>query len=377
VRTMGMPGLGALGVTFGQVLAMDSPAGRKPGDFNWASTLWHEMSHVFILTATNHRVPRWFTEGLAVHEETQASPEWGDRTTPEILLAIRDKKLLPVGELDRGFVRPEYESQVIVSYYQAGKICDYIQERWGADKLLEIVHSFARIRPTAEVIQEALGVRAEDFDRQFLDWLNEGAGKEAASFEQWRNGLKEVAQLAKEKQYDQVIQKGEEVRRLYPDYIYDANVYEFMAEAYLAKGDTEAAASILRDYEKIGGHNPATLKQLASVEEQAGRLKDAAATLERLNYIYPEDEQLHRHLGDLWFAQGNNGAAIREYSAVVAMQPSDKASAKFNLARAYFAAGQKDQAQDNVLQALEAAPDYRPAQKLLLELQDTAKGNDK
>ncbi len=40
------------------------------------------MSHVYILTATNHRVPRWFTEGLAVHEETQASPEWGDRITP-------------------------------------------------------------------------------------------------------------------------------------------------------------------------------------------------------------------------------------------------------------------------------------------------------
>ena len=71
---MGMPGLGALGVTFGEVVAMDSPSGRTPGDFNWASTLWHEMSHVFILTATNHRVPRWFTEGLAVHEETQVNP---------------------------------------------------------------------------------------------------------------------------------------------------------------------------------------------------------------------------------------------------------------------------------------------------------------
>ncbi len=69
VRTMGMPGLGALGVTFGEVVAMDSPSARKPGDFNWGATLWHEMSHVFILTATNHRVPRWFTEGLAVHEE--------------------------------------------------------------------------------------------------------------------------------------------------------------------------------------------------------------------------------------------------------------------------------------------------------------------
>ena len=31
VRTLGMPGLGALGVTFGYVVAMDSPSGRKPG----------------------------------------------------------------------------------------------------------------------------------------------------------------------------------------------------------------------------------------------------------------------------------------------------------------------------------------------------------
>jgi len=31
--------------------------------FHWASTLWHEMSHVYTLTATGHRVPRWFTEG--------------------------------------------------------------------------------------------------------------------------------------------------------------------------------------------------------------------------------------------------------------------------------------------------------------------------
>ena len=121
VRTMGMPGLGALGVTFGQVVAMDSPSARKPGDFNWGSTLWHEMSHVYILSATNGRVPRWFTEGLAVHEETQVSPEWGDHMSPDILVAIRDKKLLPVAKLDRGFIFPEYPAQVVVSYFEAGQ----------------------------------------------------------------------------------------------------------------------------------------------------------------------------------------------------------------------------------------------------------------
>jgi tetratricopeptide (TPR) repeat protein len=374
VRTLGMPGLGALGVTFGEVIAMDSPSGRKPGDFHWASTLWHEMSHVYILTATNHRVPRWFTEGLAVHEETEANPEWGDRITPDILVAIHDKKLLPVAELDRGFVRPEYPNQVIVSYFQAGRICDYIQSRWGADKLLDMVHSFAQIRSTPDVIQQDLGISAEDFDKEFMDWLMKDVGTVVNNFDQWRAALKELVQADKDKNYEEVLTKGEEVRRLYPQYVYDANAYEFMADADLAKSDKKAADAILTDYEKMGGRDPGDLKQLASVEKDLGQPKEAAATLDRINYIYPMSEDLHRQLGELWFDQNNYKGAIREYSAVLAMKPLDKASAEFDLAQAYFADGQRDQAETNVLAALEAAPDFRPAQKLLLQLQDSQKG---
>jgi tetratricopeptide (TPR) repeat protein len=374
VRTMGMPGLGALGVTFGLVVAMDSPSGRPPGEFHWASTLWHEMSHVYILTATNFRVPRWFTEGLAVHEETEASPEWGDRITPEIVVAIRDKKLLPVAELDRGFIRPEYPAQVIVSYYQAGRICDYIKSRWGADKLLDMVHSFAAHKTTPDVIRADLGMAPEEFDKQFLEWLDKDIGKTVANFDQWRTKLKDLATQAKNKNYDEVLKEGEEVRRLYPDYVYPANPYEFMAVADVAKGDKQAAAAILTAYEKVGGHNPPALKQLASLEEELGKPADAAATLERLNYVYPTDEELHRRLGDLWFAQNNFGGAVREYNAVIAMGPLDKAAAQYNAARAYFAAGQKDKAEDHVLASLEVAPDYRPAQKLLLQLKDSNEG---
>jgi tetratricopeptide (TPR) repeat protein len=375
VRTMGMPGLGALGVTFGEVVAMDSPSGRPPGSFHWASTLWHEMSHVYILTATNHRVPRWFTEGMAVHEETQASPEWGDPITPEVLVAIRDNKLLPVAELDRGFIRPEYPSQVTVSYFQAGQICDYIQSRWGADKLLDMVHSFAQLKTTPEVIRQDLGVAPEEFDKQFLGWLNQRFGQTAAHFDQWRAGLKQLAELAKEKKYDEVLKEGEEVRRLYPEYVYPANPYEFMAEAYMANSDKQDAATVLTEYEHGGGRNPEALKKLASLEEELGNPQEAAATLDRLNYIYPvNDEELHRHLGDLWFEQKNFAGAIREYNAVVALHPLDRASAQFNLARAYFAAGEKDKAEDHVLLSLEAAPDYRPAQKLLLHLNDSEEG---
>ena len=93
--------------------------------------MWHELSHVFVLAATSHRVPRWFTEGMAVYEETAASPEWGDRLDPDAIMAIQGQKLLPIAELDRGFVRPQYPAQVMVSYFQAGKICGYIADQMG------------------------------------------------------------------------------------------------------------------------------------------------------------------------------------------------------------------------------------------------------
>ena len=377
VRTMGMPGLGALGVTFGEVVAMDSPSARKPGDFNWGSTLWHEMSHVFILTSTNHRVPRWFTEGLAVHEEGERSPEWKNRVTPEVLLAIRDKKLLPVATLDRGFVSPEYPSQVIVSYFQAGSICDFVKEKWGEEKLLDMAHSYAKLQTTPQVIQQNLGIAPDDFDKQYLAWIGQKYETEAVHFDEWRQKLKALFAAAQQNQYDVVLQQGPAILAMYPEYVDEANVYVLMADADKAKGDRKSEAVILTAYEHEGGQMPAALKRLAALEEAAGKPTEAAATLERVNYIYPvKDEDLHRRLGDLLFAEKQYDGAIREDDARIASNPVDKAGAEFNLARAYFAAGQKDKAQESVLAALETAPGYRPAQKLLLELQRTpAKSN--
>ncbi len=377
VRTMGMPGLGALGVTFGKVVAMDSPSARKPGDFNWGSTLWHEMSHVFILSATNHRVPRWFTEGLAVHEEGERSAEWKDRATPEVLLAIRDKKLLPVSSLDRGFVYPEYPTQVIVSYFQAGSICDFISAKWSEAKLLQMVHSYANLQTTPQVIQNDLAIAPDEFDKQYLAWINQKYGQQASHFDEWRAKLKSLFAAAQQKQFDTVLQQGPAILALYPGYVGDANVYELLADAYKARGDTKSETAILTAYEHQGGQMPDVLKRLAALQQAAGQPAEASATLARVNYIYPvKDAELHQRLGDLLYAQKQYDGAIREYNALVASHPVDKAGAEFTLAQAYLAAGQRDKAEESVLAALETAPGYRPAQKLLLELQKSpAKSN--
>jgi cellulose synthase operon protein C len=368
VRTMGMPGLGALGVTFNAVIAMDSPSGRPPGSFHWASTLRHEMSHVFVLEATGSRVPRWFTEGLAVYEETAAAPDWGDRLDPDAIHAIQKKLLLPVAELDRGFIRPSYPSQVIVSYFQGGKICSYIAEKWGYPKLLDMIQAFAKLESTPDVFQKVLGISSTDFDKQFLAWLEAQTKVTTDHFEQWRDQLKELVADERAKKYDDVIRQGNAIRDYYPEYVEAGSVYELLADAYTAKGDKDSARKQLEKYNEVGGRDPKLVERLAKLEEEAGEPKKAAAALDRLNYIYPEDQELHKRLGDLWLAQNNVPGAIREYQALLALKPLDQATSHYQLAEAYRKANRMDQARDEVLLALEAAPGFKPAQKLLLEI---------
>lgn len=368
VRTLGVPGLGALGVTFGYVLAMDSPSGRPPGQFHWASTLWHEMSHVFTLTGTGSRVPRWFTEGLAVHEETAVNPEWGDRISPMVLKAIKDKKLLPVTELDRGFVHPTEAAQVIVSYFQGGRICDYINEKWGWDTLLAMLHDFGAGEETAAVIRKELKIEPEEFDKRFFAFVEGDTKKQVDHFEQYSGGMKLISELAKSKAYEAIIKEGEKIQDWYPDYVEDNNLYEILAKAYLETNNKPAAMAELERYVKIGGRNPETIKKLAKMLVEAGRKKDAADVLARLNYIYPLDNEAHQLLGSFWLEQGNASGAMREFRAVVAHNPIDPAEAHYDLARALDSNHQPDQAKDELFTALEAAPGYRPAQRLLLEL---------
>jgi tetratricopeptide (TPR) repeat protein len=371
VRTMGLPGLGALGVTFGYSIAMDSPSGRPPGQFHWASTLWHEMSHVFTLTATNHHVPRWFTEGMAVHEETAVSPDWGDRLSPDVIAAIKNKKLLPVTQLDRGFVHPTAPGQIVISYFQAGQICDYINEKWGWDALLNMLHDFADGTETAAVIRKELKIEPEEFDRRFIEFVENEYKVQVTSFDEWRKGVKTLFETAANKDWGEVIKQGTILRDKYPDYVEEHSVYEILAKAYSEKGEKAKAIEELQRYEKIGGRNPETLKLLSKELEAAGRTAEAAEALDRLNYIYPMDEAAHRSLGTLWLVQENPKGAIREFQAVLAKKPIDQAQAHFDLARAFRANHQVQEATDECLTSLEAAPGFRPAQKLLLELSNS------
>lgn len=368
VRTMGMPGLGLLGVTFQDVVAMDSPSGRPPGDFHWAATMWHELSHVYVLSITNQRVPRWFTEGVAVHEETQASPDWGDRLSPDVILAIKTKKLLPVEQLDRGFIHPQYPNQVVVSYYEAGKICDFISQKWGEHKLLDMVHAFAKTDSVSEVIAGQLGIKPEEFDREFLASLDRETKTVVDNFDKWQADMKALHQAVRAGNGDEILSKAKAVHDEFSNYVDPGDAYEAVAGYFKSKGMEDAEANELREYSRAGGRNPTSLKELATLLSKQGKAKESAEVLERLIYITPLDEELHTMLGERYLALNDAGGAIREYRALVLGKAPDAAAAHYGLARALHMAHKDAEAKDELLECLEGAPGFKPAQRMLLEM---------
>ena len=369
VRTLGMPGLGALGVAFGHVVAMDSPSARPAGSFHWGSTLWHELNHAFVIEATRRRAPRWIVEGLAVYEESLAGPGWGDRLTPDVIAAIREDKLLPIVGLDRGFVRPDYPGQVQVSYYQAGAVCEMIAKEWGFPALLGLLRGYTTGLSTAEIVQTELKLTPAEFDARFLEHVRARTGRIVDAFErEWRPLMKILAGLREKKDYAAALEPARRARDLYPDYVGDGNAYELISEALLATRDREGAAAELQRYRKAGGRNPERLKQLAALEVELGRKDAAREVLEQLLWIRPGDEELHTRLGDLWLEAGDATRAAREYRSLLACGPADVAGAHFKLATAYDRLQDRDKTREHVLLALEQAPGHRPAQKLLLEI---------
>ncbi len=116
---------------------------------------------------------------------------------------------------------------------------------------------------------------------------------------------------------------------------------------------------------KSVGGDLAGLRKLATLLVAAKRDVEATEVLNAVNYADPLAIDGHDQLGQLLLAQQKGADALREYRVLLALQPLDTASANFGLARAYRMTGDNPRARRHLLESLETAPNYRPAQKLL------------
>jgi tetratricopeptide (TPR) repeat protein len=367
VRTAGLPGIGLLGVTFGYLVAMNSPPPGLAGDFHWGTTLWHEIAHVFTLEATDHLVPRWFSEGVSVYEEWSSGPLAGRHIPVHVLQAVEAGRFLPIAELDEGFIRPSYENQVIVSYMQAGLICEYIASTFGQDALVTMLETFREGEDTPAAITAATGRSPEEFDLEFAAHIEAEFGDVLANLEPWTGAVAELRQGAEAEDWENVRAVAERAIGLFPDYVDEDSPFLYLASAQRELGEELAARETLLGYWRLGGYDPGALTQLASWLTEAGETGTAIEVLEALVLVSPLDEAVHSALGDL-LLEVRPADALVEFNVLAALNPHDQASINLRLARAHQALGDIDKATEYLLYALEIAPNYREAQQLLLEI---------
>lgn len=367
VRTVSTPGIGLLGVTFGYLTAMDSPKARPAGEFHWGSTLWHEIAHVFTLEATNHRLPRWLSEGLSVYEEWNTGP-MRDRSLPiETLLAISKNDFLPVERLDSGFVRPSYQGQVQVSYMQAGLVCDFISTRWGHDALVTLLYQFGEGASTADAMQAAIGMDGAAFDVEFNEHIEQRYGELARDLDDFQVAGRQLSRALRAQDWVSVAILAKAIIDRDPDRAGSDNAYEVLAQAQREQGETEAAISTLLEWHALGGHGVESLQWLVRELRSRERFTEAARIMESINWVNPYLIEEHQWLGDHYLEQQQSKLAVREYDALLGLQPEDPAVALLGKAKASLQQGDETTARRQVLIALEHAPFFRSAQKLLLE----------
>ncbi|MBY0491473.1 MAG: tetratricopeptide repeat protein [Gemmatimonadaceae bacterium] len=377
VRTLGLTGLGALGVSFGSFLALDAPSARDRGTFNWGSTSWHELTHAFTLGASAHRVPRWISEGLSVLEERRANTGWGARASLGWLVAMNEGKVRRISELNDGFLRPRTADETQNSYFQASMFCEWVERTKGPKAMPAMLVAYRDGLDTPGAFQKVLGLTPAQVDAQFDAWIRQRYAADLASAQ----GLTakdstggrfmrvmRAAVAVMDAAPDSARKLLEEARTLMPEYAGDDGPSWYLARLALARRDTTMALQFVA---VVTGRDEtawdANLLE-ANLREARGDRAGAIAALERLNWMWPYDIALHVRTATLASATGDKAKAVRERRAVIAARPTDLLDARYELARALAAAGDTAAARRELLQVLEEAPSFERAQALLLEL---------
>ena len=392
VRTVGLAGIGALGVSFGNVIAFDSPAAKDAGMFNWGSTAWHELAHTFTLGSSDMRVPRWLSEGLSVYEERKARPGWGQNVSPAFLQAYEEKKLVPASRLNDGFVRPAYPQQVIFSYYEASLLCEMIARDLGEAALPQMLAGYRAGQSTEQVVLTVLRMDLATLDKRFDEYLRQRFGKtmaavsdRAVSVEQYlpvdeivkradakpgNYWLQVAAGNALVQRREVVLAKPilERARALFPEYNGGDGAYPALMRALQSANDIRGAATTLATAAAMGDMPYGLHLTLVDLWLAAGDTAKAAEALESAMFMNPFEIAQHERLANLMASIGDRARAVRERLAVVALRPVDQAEALYQLSLAYRDAGDAANAKRSVLRALEVAPHFERAQQLLLSI---------
>ena len=393
VRTFGMPGNpGYLGVCFGSVITANSPASQAPNPANWEDVLWHEFCHVITLSATQNRMPRWLSEGISVYEERQANSAWGEQMNLAYRDMILSGELTPLAGLSSAFLAPSNSLHLQFAYYESSLVVEFVVQQFGFDALNKIL---ADLRGGAEINQAIVAHTAAlpEIEKQFATFARDRAKNLApgADLEKPPEHQSEMAalvwQTAHPNNYHARRRKAQELMAA-QKWLEAKPILEVLAESYPGESRAENPYWLLAVTQRNLQDTNAELATLKKFAAQESDFQDLYARLIELSLaqtnwsdvlkyggrflaINPLVTLPHRALAEAAVATGDDAQAIIAYRKWLWLDPPDPAVVHFQLARLlHKRGGAEADAKRQVLEALEEAPRFRDAQRLLLVLEN-------
>lgn len=295
VRISGLPGGMLQGVCFGHVIAAMGP-GAEP--FNWGNVLWHELGHVFAIQLSKNHVPRWFTEGLSEYETIARRPEWQREMDPELSVALSHNRLPGAVDMNRVFTHAESAEDITVAYYAASQMMVFTVEQFGMPKVVKALQLWGANQTTADVIQNAFGVPASEYDRRYHEW-------QAKRLERFKG------QFIPDMRMTKTLDQAKDAAQKAPN---DADMLVDLVIAYIREDDEKNALATLDAALKA---NPKNMRALYLAYRVA---KDPAEKEAKIAAIQ---------------AAGGDGYFIRTQLALMAKKKKDKDEYKKQLEAAY------------------------------------------
>jgi tetratricopeptide (TPR) repeat protein len=177
-----------------------------------------------------------------------------------------------------------------------------------------------------------------------------------------------AARLIREQKYREALDVAKQLQELFPGDIGGGNAHAIMAAAYRELGDTEAERKALEWIAEHDGDASDAHLRLIELGEEAGDWKSVESNARRMLAVNPLIVAPHRAMAKASEQLGNRGEAIRSYRALLKFDTTDPADNHFRLARLLHQEGKNDEAKRQVLLALDEAPRYQDAHRLLLKL---------
>ncbi|MCA9149284.1 MAG: tetratricopeptide repeat protein, partial [Planctomycetales bacterium] len=390
IRTFGLPGgAGYLGVCFGHLITANSPASQGATPTNWHSVLWHEFCHVVTLQKTANRMPRWLSEGVSVYEERQRNPAWGQKMTPQFHAWLLGDELTPVSQLSGAFLHPPSAQHLQFAYYESSLVVEFLLERLGLDGLRRVLTDLSVGMPIDESLTRYFG-SLRQVDQEFAEFAHLRAEQDGATLEWDASVITDETRDAAEALLVEhprnyfVITQAARLRLGAQQWQAASELLSKILEA--RPHDTPAARSLARCYRELDQieNERQTLMQLVQNDADAidalirlieidrdrddwSSVRDHALALTAVNPMTSVSQQA---LLDAGLQLQESDLIIAAQRALLQMEPADVAAAHFRLASAYLQSDNQPLAKRHVLMALEEAPRYRDAQRLLLKLLD-------